>query len=210
MLVGHSFGGLLMRMYAHTYPEDVIGLVLVDSYRYTQMERYPKVTGRGNLLIPLSLCLLELWVDSGVPALNPALFPTLDLGKLPVEAQATYRDLAAADPKSAKEVQAELAFLEESSQQEKDAAISSLGDIPLIVLSHGILEVRVLDQIGKEHHAEYESFWRADQAQLAALSANGRLVIASDSGHYIQLDEPKLVIDAIQQLLAGSRFPYVI
>src|SRR6266571_5585633 len=31
VLVGHSFGGLNMRLYAYTYPQDVAGLVLVDS-----------------------------------------------------------------------------------------------------------------------------------------------------------------------------------
>src|SRR5919109_553973 len=66
VLVGHSFGGLLMRLYAHMYPEDVIGLVLVDSYHFTQMEKYPKVHGKGNALIPLSLHLLDLWIRSGV------------------------------------------------------------------------------------------------------------------------------------------------
>ncbi len=31
VLVGHSFGGLNMRLYTYTYPQDVAGLVLVDS-----------------------------------------------------------------------------------------------------------------------------------------------------------------------------------
>lgn len=32
VLVGHSFGGLISRLYAATYPDEVIGLVLVDAY----------------------------------------------------------------------------------------------------------------------------------------------------------------------------------
>ena len=31
MLAGHSFGGLVTRLYAATYPDDVVGLVLIDS-----------------------------------------------------------------------------------------------------------------------------------------------------------------------------------
>ncbi len=33
VLVGHSFGGLLARIYAGFYPEEVAGLILVDSIR---------------------------------------------------------------------------------------------------------------------------------------------------------------------------------
>lgn len=205
VLVGHSFGGLLMRLYAHMYPEDVIGLVLVDSYRFTQMEKYPQVIGKGNALIPLSLSLLKLWVASGIPAINPALLPALDLGKLPTEALETYRDLAAVDPKSVREAQAELASLEESSRQEREAEIGFLGDIPLIVLSHGYLETRPLDPIDAEGRVEYEIFWRADQAELASLSPQGRLVIAANSGHYIHLDESDLVIQAIETVLAQAK-----
>ena len=32
VLVGHSLGGLFVRLYASTYPEDVVGLILVDPY----------------------------------------------------------------------------------------------------------------------------------------------------------------------------------
>ncbi len=31
LLVGHSYGGLIVRLYASTYPSDVVGLVLIDS-----------------------------------------------------------------------------------------------------------------------------------------------------------------------------------
>ena len=39
VLVGHSVGGLFVRLYASTYPEDVAGLVLVDSSHEDQEER---------------------------------------------------------------------------------------------------------------------------------------------------------------------------
>ncbi len=46
LLVGHSFGGLLVRLYAHRYPQDVAGIVLVDSLHEDQFdvfgERFPR------------------------------------------------------------------------------------------------------------------------------------------------------------------------
>ena len=32
VLVGHSYGGMLMRLYASTYPDEVVGMVLVDAF----------------------------------------------------------------------------------------------------------------------------------------------------------------------------------
>jgi hypothetical protein len=47
--------------------------------------------------------------------------------------------------------------------------------------------------------------WQGLQTELAALSSEGELVLAETSGHYIQLDQPELVIDAIQQVLEAVR-----
>lgn len=43
VLVGHSLGGLYMQLFARQYPDEVAGLVLVDSTHPTQME------GAGNI-----------------------------------------------------------------------------------------------------------------------------------------------------------------
>ena len=45
VLVGHSFGGLITRLYADNFPEDVVGMVLVDSYHPDQWERFEEVLG---------------------------------------------------------------------------------------------------------------------------------------------------------------------
>ena len=40
ILGGHSWGGLLVRLYASTFPGDVVGLVLIDSTHEAQVARY--------------------------------------------------------------------------------------------------------------------------------------------------------------------------
>jgi pimeloyl-ACP methyl ester carboxylesterase len=69
------------------------------------------------------------------------------------------------------------------------AAVSSLGDLPLVVLSG-------------EHHAAPYSDWQRD---LARLSSSGRHVVASDSGHWIHLDHPDLVTGAIREVVTAAR-----
>ena len=48
---------------------------------------------------------------------------------------------------------------------------------------------------------------RALQADLAALVPGARQVIATESGHYIQVQQPRLVIDAVEQVVEAVRDP---
>ena len=48
LLVGHSFGGLNARLYASRYPEQIAGLVLVDSSHEDQYERYAALKPPGE------------------------------------------------------------------------------------------------------------------------------------------------------------------
>lgn len=50
-----------------------------------------------------------------------------------------------------------------------------------------------------------EQLWQELQAELAGLSSRGRLVVAQGSGHYIQLERPQLVVDAISEVVAAGR-----
>ena len=78
-------------------------------------------------------------------------------------------------------------------QQSNDELVEAgtpLGDLPLIVLRHG-------EPLPTE--AE-EAAWQATQAKHAALSTAGRLVVAEQSDHAIQLDQPELVVAAVRDL----------
>lgn len=74
-----------------------------------------------------------------------------------------------------------------------------LGEMPLIVLTHGISEDDGPD--GKAFDEEH----RRDQTTMAAMSRNGKLIIAARNGHHAQLDEPELVIKSIREVLAAAR-----
>jgi pimeloyl-ACP methyl ester carboxylesterase len=68
----------------------------------------------------------------------------------------------------------------------------SLGSLPMIVITHG--------QPFPGPFAVLEKNWSEGQARLAALSTNSVLMVAKDSNHMIQQDEPALVVDAIRRM----------
>jgi hypothetical protein len=70
-----------------------------------------------------------------------------------------------------------------------------LDDLPLIVLTHG--------QTFPGPFALLEKYWAAGQERLAALSTKGELVVAQESNHMIHLDQPDLVVNAIQRVHAA-------
>jgi len=69
-----------------------------------------------------------------------------------------------------------------------------LGHLPLVVLTHG------LPYLGPQGERD----WQALQGNLAGLSSHSRYIIATRSGHFIQLEQPDLVIAAIKQVLTGK------
>jgi pimeloyl-ACP methyl ester carboxylesterase len=89
-------------------------------------------------------------------------------------------------------------------------AAQPLHDLPLVVLARGSE-----DELPPEFAAKFPpglldasaAAWRASQTRLAALVPDARLVIATDSGHYVQADQPALVIEAIRQVVEGVRHP---
>jgi pimeloyl-ACP methyl ester carboxylesterase len=71
-------------------------------------------------------------------------------------------------------------------------AAPSLGDKPLIVLA-------------ADESMETNPRWPEYQHWQAAMSTNGRLIVVESSSHYIQLDHPEVVIDAVQQVVEQGR-----
>lgn len=56
ILVGHSLGGINVRLYASTYPEEVVGIVLVDSAHEDQLEKIPMPNWNKGILSSLAYC----------------------------------------------------------------------------------------------------------------------------------------------------------
>jgi pimeloyl-ACP methyl ester carboxylesterase len=215
VLVGHSYGGWLVRLYASTYPSDVAGMLLVEAGADNPWRLMPdgKLVRSADLATTRSIPRVQTsnpLRESDIPsaalsqmkaglqdASRHANEPPRD--KLPLDAQrmrtwtlAQVKHVAAAVNPFEHE---ELAGL----RAERAKSEHPLGDMPLVVLTRGIPEKPGPD--GHDFSLEHAS----DQAALTDLSRNGKQIIAARSGHHVQLDEPQLVATAIQQVVAAAR-----
>ena len=80
------------------------------------------------------------------------------------------------------------------------SAIESFGDIPLVVVGAG----KPNPAFGEQAEA-FQDFWIEQNRMLADKSARGTFVLASESSHYLHEDAPKVVLDAVRQVVEGAR-----
>ncbi len=167
VFVGHSYGGMLSRLFASTYPNGVVGMVLVDAFSEGLEEQMTA----------------EQW------AAYKELFQPVP------EALAGYEDLEFTD-------------LDASTSQVRQAtADSPLRPLPLVVLSRGQVMQMPADLPGGLTGEGLEQAWSVEQDRLAALLPDARHVIARESEHYIQLQQPDLVIEAVRLVVEAVRDP---
>jgi pimeloyl-ACP methyl ester carboxylesterase len=195
VLVGHSFGGTNMQVYASQYPDEVAGVVLVDS----ALEDEEAVTLTKSL--QPSPVLLKIYATIGLTRL-PYMLGVQPPGLTSPELE----DEQAAISSHRKHI---FAIADETSSLEKSFAENrahpmSLGDKPLMVLTAGTVQTegtglspQQADQLDKLHSES--------QAALTRRSEKAKQIIAEDSGHYIQVEKPGLVRDAIRQVVEAAR-----
>ncbi|WP_348252626.1 alpha/beta fold hydrolase [Trichocoleus desertorum] len=197
ILVGHSLGGANMRLYASQYPEDVVGLVLVDASHESYMTAE---TWKG---IKKELWLYQvLRVASRVGVLRLMgelnLLPMFkaikqEIQKYPLAVQALFDTYKAYcyRPHYWATVASERAHLETSFAQFQ--AVTSLHNLPLVVLIQGVKAPAMSD-------ASFQR-WQALQFDLTKLSSHSKAIIAENSGHLIPLEQPDLIVSAVRQLV---------
>jgi pimeloyl-ACP methyl ester carboxylesterase len=97
-------------------------------------------------------------------------------------------------------------FAAASAAMDDAAAAHPLGPVPLVVIAKGQPFGLNEEDLGFPPE-ELERAWRAAQEGLATLAPPGRFEVAAESGHYVQLQQPELVIDAVRAVVEATRDP---
>jgi pimeloyl-ACP methyl ester carboxylesterase len=182
VLVGHSFGGVNMQLYASRYPDEVAGMVLVDS----------AIADKDFLRAMEPSFPSPVWLK---------FLATIGVTRLPYTLGGVTDERAAISTHAKDNY--ELANYISSmgkSYEEVRAAPMSLEDKPLIALSAGS-RGKMFPQFSQKGSDRFNEAWTESQADLTQASQNSKQIIAKESGHNIQYDDPELVIDAIRQVM---------
>ena len=195
VLVGHSFGGTNVQVYASQYPDEVAGMVLVDSA--LEDEKAVALT-QSHQPSPL---LMKIYATIGLTRLPYTLGgETFGLTSPELE------DEQAAISSHRKHIFAvadETSSLEESFDENRTDPIS-LGDKPLMVLTAGSVQLAGTG-LSEEQMNLIDELHSESQAALTQRSENAKQIIVEDSGHYIHVEQPGLVTDAIHQVVEAAR-----
>lgn len=208
ILVGHSLGGINTILFAAENPDLVAGVVLLDASHPDQMERLeaevPEVAAVDAMTVDAYRTLLDL-AEQGV--LTTDMVADFQPQGLDEDAAAIWAQLFI-QPKNLQAMINEFDVLDVDLAEVKENG--DLGDIPLIVIAHGLLlkdllPAEALDALGltTEMLDTYEAIWRELQEDHLNRSTDSTLIVAENSPHYVYVFEPELVVEAVRSLVEG-------
>jgi len=180
ILVGHSFGGLNMQLFAKKYPQDVVGLVLVDSSHENFADKMPETNFIRKMIFKAGM-----WAAPfGIPRLYLSLSdPAEQAVKSTVKHQFTSLDESSKFTES-------MNILKETEH--------NFGQLPLTVIARNVPSAQ-LEQKTKASLRNIQ--WAKLQEELAQRSLNSRLIFSEKKQHAIHRSQPEIVINAIKKMI---------
>lgn len=181
VLVGHSMGGLLVRLYAKAYPKDLVGLVLVESSEERFNGSADNVTRVAASARMMGLAVTAASNGVDIPQLHAPHAPATE----PVALRASVFRAGQDDLVAMSTLPDEIARL---------GGLGSLDDMPLVVVSRGQRD----SQGDETDHV----LWMEAQDRLATLSTRVVRLSADKSGHNVPAMQPEIFAEAVRQVIA--------
>jgi pimeloyl-ACP methyl ester carboxylesterase len=207
VLVGHSMGGPYIMIYTKYFGSEVAGLVFVNASHPDEVERFKAIT---SLTEPVWLRLIAragaalAWTGMTraiiVPIVEKSAREYWRLRKWPSDAVLAY------SATSLDSIVKETDAFEESLADAGTAR--QLNDRPVFVLT-GMeplsAEVLAYFKLTAEQGRQYQEIWKSMHDEEASWSTQSQHQVVFDAGHYIQFDQPDVVISAVLWAVNGVR-----
>jgi len=193
VLVGHSFGGYNVRVFAGLYREETAGVVLVDASHGDEQQRIYDVLPPSVREREKREDQRQAWIERWrTPVL---LFFGIERLRNTGDPELFYLEQ---QRKAREAVEAEDRVEQESWRQV--LAAGDLGDMPLIVLTAG--EPYEPDPVlSPAEMKRQRDVWIDElQASMARLSTRGKQIVVPGSGHMIPVEKPDAVVSAIREV----------
>ena len=204
ILVGHSLGGFIVRLYRSQHPADVVGMVLVDAGHEDQLqhEEFRTFFETGQRQLPA----FRLTAALGVPRVLSACgvlppFLTQQLQQVPADMRPMLR-AGWLPTQYFTTIANETAALAETLTQVRTS--SALGDLPLVVLTANG-PTWWPDLPAEVDPAKFKVMWLALQQNLTSLSSTSSQLFADKSSHFMQFDQPDIIVDGVRRVVEMAR-----
>jgi pimeloyl-ACP methyl ester carboxylesterase len=205
ILVGHSAGGLYVRLFADRRPRDVIGMVLADPSVEYQDRRFAAAFGPGAGSLAAARAATERCLaaaqSAALPSADPALTRCAPPAKPGEPADVAARRIEEARRPALWNTElSELDNLWTSTSDEVAAGRRSYGDLPLIVLTADGTSA----DAPPAARAAVGAFWSQLHAEIAARSTRGSERSVASS-HLMPKDRPDAIAEAIEEVADAPR-----
>ncbi len=210
VLVGHSMGGPYIMIYTKYFGSEVAGLIFVDASHPDQVERFQAIASLTQpvwlrLIAKAGAALAWTGITRGivVPLLKKSAREYWRLRKWPAF---TSEAVLAYSPTSLDSMLKETdAFYESLAEA---GTVRQLNDRPVFVLT-GMepmsTEVLAYFKLTPVQGRQYQEIWKNMHDEEASWSTQSQHQVVFDAGHYIQFDQPDVVISAVLSVVNRVR-----
>ncbi len=199
VLVGHSLGGYVVRLYVDRYPEEVAGVVLVESAHERQWTELPNEV---NELMDSALGGMRV-------ASIMARFGIMRFMKGKLATEGLSEDVQGLEVATLVRPEVYATMVSEvknaAATADQVGATGSLSDRPLAVLSAGQSFEAFRPMTDAITFEDANHTWMELQAEFVGLSRNSRHIVNEEATHNIMIEDPDGVADAIRWVVDRVR-----